>query len=641
MRGFRSLVRNSAAVALGAALLWLVPGAFAQDQKPSVEEQGKKLQPRVEELRGLKFDHPVTVAVQDRDTLRKKLLADFEKELPRDKAVRYQKALQKYGFVKPGVDLWQTIVDLLSEQIAGFYDPETKELYLIAGSADGKGEGKPDPNKAMMEMMGIDQDRLTIVHELTHALQDQHFNLLTLPMDAEDDDDLVAASKALVEGEATFTMFDDITEKMGMGLENMPGLDQMMDMGGALPDGPGAEQLEKAPNFLKRGLIFPYMSGLAFVQAVKKARGWKGVDQIYQDLPASTEQILHPAKYLDERDQPTIVTMPDLGKVLGADWELLHTNVWGELSFEIMFKEFFPTSKTSTVTGGWDGDQYRVFENRKDHALLGVMFTVWDSEKDAEQFATAYKKLIAKKYGLEAPTEKRDRYEWTHEERGILLERRGAEVIAIEGAPKESLKALEESLWGQTGRKELAHVERVARADGAGVTPAKREDKPKESSKAGTPRSSGKKNPKTATLKGEGFTVATTLEFDCCRYVEIHGVGESSCVDCSSVFRVAGFPAGEGETLSDALTVARSRLGAMVDGLKVVSQQPIKVDGRVGVRLMLSGTPSDVGQEVALDLIVVQGNAHFFVFVDVAAAADYDICKDAFSQWVKSAKIAE
>ncbi len=649
---------------LAAAAFLFAPASQAQEDPPKglPAEEAAKLQKVVQKLRGLKFKHPVTIGVQDKDTLRKKLLADFEKEFPREKALKFQKALEKFGLMKPGGDLWQTVVDLLSEQIAGFYDPETKELYLIADHLSGKGEdeGAGDPTADMMtQLMGVDQDRLVTVHELTHALQDQNFDLLTLPMGLEDNDDLVTGVKAVVEGEATFVMIEDVTRKMGMGLETIPGIDQLLEMGGAMPSGPGTESLDQAPEYLKRGLVFPYIGGLKFVQAVKRARGWEGVNGLYQDMPASTEQILHPEKYLDQRDQPTTVTLPDLSGSLGNGWEPLVTNVWGELNVDVIFKEFYPDSKTSAVSRGWDGDQFRVLENRKDHGLLAVWFSAWDSEKDAEQFTTAYKKLLGRKYGFEVPAEKQTRYAWKHDGSEISLERRGSEVLVVESCPGKLLAGLEESVWSGTGRKELARVERVARPAGdvattahKGPAPDAGGDGPKAARggtdstasgdpKAARPKSSGKRNPKPASVAGDGWKVETTLQFDCCTFSTKGSVGESSCADCTSVFRVTSFHADEGATLADAQTAARERLGVAMDGMKIVSQKPVKVDGRVGVRLVIRGTPKEVGQELTMDLMIAQGKDRFFAFVDAATSTDYEICKDAFGEWVKSAKITE
>ncbi len=644
MPALRSLgVRILAAACAAALLLPVAP--LAADDGAKIAEEAKALLPTVEKLRGLKFKNEVTVGVQNKEELRKKLIQDFEKELPRDKARKFQKALEKFGFMKPGGDLWQIILDLLSDQIAGFYDPESKALYLIAEhrSADEDGEeetGGADPDAMMAQMLGMDQNRLVTVHELVHALQDQNFDLLTLPMGVEDNDDLITAVKAVVEGEATFVMFDDVTQKMGIGLENMPGLDRMLEAGGAMPQSPGADALGEAPEYLKRNLVFSYMGGLGFVQAVKKARGWKGVNALYEDMPASSEQILHPEKYLDQRDHPTLVTLPDFGPDLGKDWTHLWTNNWGELNLEILFKEFFPTSKTSSVTHGWDGDQYRVYEGPGGR-LLSVWLTVWDSEKDAEQFVTAYKKLIGKKYGVETPAEKSSLYEWQHDGQEIILERRGAEVLVVEGAPTAALAKLAERSWAESIRKELTKVLRTPPPDKAEKTATPLERAPKATSPAGTSKSQGKRNPKTSTLKGSGWEIETTLPFDCCTYREAHGRGESSCSDCASVFRVTSFHAHEGETVADALTEARRRLTGMVEGMEVLQQRAVKVDGRVGSRVLLKGVPPEVGAELTLDLVVVQGKGRFFVFLDAAPSSDYDICKAAFQEWVKSAKIRE
>lgn len=467
----------------------------------SIKDIGK-LQKTLEKLRGLKFKDEVKSSIKTREDLRKKLIKDFNKETTEEEMEKVRQALVKFGLIPEDLNLRQLILDLLTEQVAGFYDPEAKELYLIKS---GPGE-KPPGDFAMIEkMFGIPWQNVIAIHELTHSLQDQHFDLLSLPLDSSDNDDLATAIRSLVEGEATFVQYDYIFRRIGLDLALIPGITKQVKIQGPT----GMKMMDKAPAYIREGLLFPYIEGFAFVLTVKRERGWEGINQMYQNLPSSTEQILHPKKYLESPpDYPTTIQLPDLanrpdgqaGILPVEEWRELLKNVMGELNIKILIQKFLPTLHPGKVASGWDGDQFIVLSPKINLApggepvqakaqdprngqvglpaeapaqagLILIWFTLWDSNKDAEEFFEAYVHLLTPKYP-EAHIAKQaeNKILWSvpaappTDESLILIERKDNKVLVIETAPEKVLDDLAETIWQNTKTEELKEVKRVKRS---------------------------------------------------------------------------------------------------------------------------------------------------------------------------------
>lgn len=150
-----------------------------------------------------------------------------------------------------------------------------------------------------------------------------------------------------------------------------------------------SRQFENAPEFIKEDLLFPYLEGFTFAMTRFGNGGWQSVNQMYDDLPQSTEQILHPEKYVGERDEPQEVTLPDLATVLGSGWTRLDTDVLGELYVRIYLDTHVVEATSKAAAAGWDGDRYAYLKNDAGDGLL-VWESVWDSQSDAREFFEAY-----------------------------------------------------------------------------------------------------------------------------------------------------------------------------------------------------------------------------------------------------------
>ena len=266
-----------------------------------------------------------------------------------------ERSYKAFGLIPANMDVRRFMLDLLSEQVAGYYDPKAKTLYVVEGG-----------DEAITAV--------TLSHELVHALQDQHFNLDSL-MHSRDDNDRLTTGQSIVEGQATL-------EQLGamIGSDNaitsLPGgwdrVRQMIrEMQGSMP------VFASAPTIFQETLIFPYLTGAEFMRRFKQER--KG-ESPFTRLPTSTEQLLHPELYFTTRDDPTTVVLPE--PLAGT---VDYQNNLGEFETRILLFEFLK-DQGSAVRGaaGWDGDRYALIRTPHGDAIVWV--SVWDNSIDAAEF---------------------------------------------------------------------------------------------------------------------------------------------------------------------------------------------------------------------------------------------------------------
>jgi hypothetical protein len=442
-----------------ACVLLVLPALVsAQDEKPKqdppkqddLDKRTKQKQGEMTKIRALEFKNGVKVGVYSKDELIEFLKKEMEKEAPREKVVRYQKAYQHFQLVPKEFDLYEATIDLLGSSIAGFYHPKTKEMRLVR-AADGEG----DPAEKLFEQQfSVTMEDITLVHELCHAAQDQNFELTTLPMDDETNDDMVAALKGLVEGDASIVgwkyCFKDNFD-MYIGPTNA------QYKSGMLP-GKGAD----LPAYMRKTLTFPYGYGTEFVLAVWRAQkeDWSAVSKMFEDPPSSTEQILHPKKYYQDRDNPTVVTLDGIGKIVGDSWKEQINNVHGEYVIRILLGEFKAqrAREIDKIAAGWDGDRFHTFESGD--KLMTVWYTTWDSEDDAREFFEGYGKAIEAKYEKPAKDAADQKCVFDAGKAGkVLIERRGVDVLVIDGADAALLEKAN-AIWSSAKKAELKKVER-------------------------------------------------------------------------------------------------------------------------------------------------------------------------------------
>jgi hypothetical protein len=342
----------------------------------------------VSEIRGQKFRKRVLPSLMNRQELGQEMLRQMDKEYTAEELELIDGSYKALGMMPRELYTRELMTKLLTEEVAGFYDPENKRMVLIL-------EDGPDKDPGFLgRLLGIrpafdkQEQKTTLAHEMTHALQDQLYDLLAMQKAIEKDDDMLMAFSGLVEGDASLLMFvadepgSDVTD---MDVEEMRSMFRLMTW--AMPVA-GGKTYRQAPPIFRESLMFPYLQGMLFAMSVAKDGGWEGVHRAYQRPPTSTEQILHPEKYLDEaqRDEPQRVILPDLKSAVDGQWRHLGGNCLGEFQTAVMLRNVRGGKRAAD---GWDGDRYEIFA-REDGTLALAMVSVWDSETDAEEFATAY-----------------------------------------------------------------------------------------------------------------------------------------------------------------------------------------------------------------------------------------------------------
>lgn len=324
-----------------------------------------------EEIRGLRFAEEPEVTVLAGEVLEQRIRDDLAEEISEEDNVVETALLQLLGLIEPGTDLLALYQEVLGEQVAGFYDGETGEL-VVAGDA-----GSLSP-----------LSRSIVVHELVHALQDQHFDAWDRWQAMLDEEryDEAAAYQAVIEGDATYAQT--------LYIQNLGPAD-LLAIAGEI-GGTDQDALDDAPFFLQEGLVFPYDEGFRLVQRLVGEGGLAAVNAAMIDPPVSTEQVYHPSRFVDE--EPPVDVVLDLAPPPG--YSVYEVSTWGELGFVQLFGESSGRGDVAQVADGWGGDAYRIF-NAGDEVVM-VLLLAGDTATDAAEVAEAFLLLARAAVGEDA-----------------------------------------------------------------------------------------------------------------------------------------------------------------------------------------------------------------------------------------------
>lgn len=317
----------------------------------------------VEQMRGLKFTHPVIPDAVTHEQLVKGLLKSFDSSYPRAFYDRRSLAWQTIGVVPQGTSIRHALENFGGSAVIGYYDTLTGKLVFI---------GTKDPTP---------YERDTLAHELTHAIDDQHFGLERLDrLGATCQDEASAASIAVVEGSATYVQLQYVRQFLTPD-EQLQFVQEANSSGGSAGD---------IPPFILQTQEWSYTQGLQFITALVAEGGEKAVDHALTDLPVSTEQVIHPERY--PNDVPTPVDVPDLAPKLGHGWKDLDVEGIGEEWLSLALGLRLPGSDVASAAAGWDGGISRAWSDGSHVAV--VLSTVWDTAADAAEFARTMSRWI-------------------------------------------------------------------------------------------------------------------------------------------------------------------------------------------------------------------------------------------------------
>ena len=328
--------------------------------------------PKIEKAVGVPFKRPPKLEIRTKDQVRAFVLAQVADSATQRDLAGKEMSYKLFGLIPDTLNVRRLFVDLLTEQIVGYYDPKTKVLYVV--------QGAPEVN--------VD---ITIMHELVHALQDQYIDLDSLQKQSGDDD-RIAATQAVIEGEATYEQMSAMVGGSGNIAARMPGgWDRMRDL---IRDAQSSQPIfAAAPMAIQEEMLFPYINGAEFVRRFKEHEPNK---LPFADLPQSTEQVMHDQAFFGKpRDTPIRVALP---WIQGEEYQ----NTLGEFDTRlVLFEQLQDQQVAARASIGWGGDRYAVVRTPRGNAL--VWASVWDTPIDAAEFVDAFGQAVQARYRVGAP----------------------------------------------------------------------------------------------------------------------------------------------------------------------------------------------------------------------------------------------
>jgi len=339
-----------------------VPGTASESIDPAIVEEMRSelaaLMVEAEQVRGLPFIATPTVVILDDNEFIQRVSDLVAEDLDEDELAVDSAFFSMLGMLSPGTDLYTLLIDLYAEQVAGFYDGDAGEMVVPAA---------PDGFTSLQ--------KITVLHELVHALTDQHFDFndeYELLIDEGTGDD-ASAFQALIEGDAIRSQF--------VYMEGMSPIEAAQAAIEAFSY--DSSILDSIPAWMQADLTFPYDQGLVFVDAIVSMGGLAAVDDAYQAPPETTEQILDVAKY-NRREQPR--DLAPLTVELDG-WDVHDEASFGEWGLRLVISDSVLPGEATQAAAGWGNDTYRVFSRGGDVAM--AMSYIGDSERDAEELANA------------------------------------------------------------------------------------------------------------------------------------------------------------------------------------------------------------------------------------------------------------
>lgn len=394
---------------------------------PTSREATKKVArtlARVSKIRGLVAKREVPGVVLERGALVASVKDKAQRELPPATIERDGLVLQVLGVAPSGFDYLGATMDLLEEQLEGFYEPKNGTMYL-AGDLEG------------------DAAKATLAHELVHALQDQTYDLRPHSQHVPGEGDRQLAAACLAEGDATSLMIDYLM----VDKPDEPGQRTALDLPEAMVEGilhAGAEASSKAksvPQVLRRSLVAPYAEGIAFVHALRREGGWARVDDAWRRKPDTTEQVLHPEKWA-KNERPLTVAAPT-ARALGEGFAKVDEDTYGELNLLLLTGEWAGPRRARTLVAGWGGDRSATYAAEGGAVLAHAIHVVLDASEGAgkatsfvnelrpslEKAAGAGAKIVRDAEGvcIERPTLG-----------PLVLRRRGAHLVLTAGPARKT-----------------------------------------------------------------------------------------------------------------------------------------------------------------------------------------------------------
>ncbi|MCB9667651.1 MAG: hypothetical protein H6715_06015 [Myxococcales bacterium] len=333
-------------------------------------------------IRGLPLKKPIDIRVQNQAAIRHYLSSQIKVEDLKEASAIYG----ALGLLDEDTDLGALLLDVLSEQVVGYYDPEHRYLVVrddvLSGLAT---DSTTDPGES----------HAVLIHEIVHALQDQHLALGKLHK-LERSSDADGAFQSLVEGDATLAMLAFLGERAGVNIRQLT--DDPNILRAVLTQVPmstmPSDVLSRSPEILRVLLLSPYIDGLIFSASLYREGGWQALNAAYRHLPTTTSQILHPEHFL-KSDAPAASKFAPFPPRLPGGYRLVYSDALGELTWRVYLGQVLPNADAEQRASAWRADRIAIYQDS--HARLSAAWlSRWSSVSAAKSVQEATAKVEAK-----------------------------------------------------------------------------------------------------------------------------------------------------------------------------------------------------------------------------------------------------
>src|ERR1700690_1907967 len=367
----------------------------------------------------LPIKEPLKKTLRSKQEVRDYLIREDKED--KNDAERYadDKTLEAFGLIPKGFPLDSFMLDVLTDQVAGLYDPKAREFYIA-------------------NWIPADEPRTVMSHELTHALEDQSFHIDSWIKAARPNDDAELARDSVSEGSAMAAMVDYEMLDQKVSVRDVPDV-TLLIRASALSEMDKDPNLAKAPLYIRDELLFPYLAGTGFTQQFLKAHsGWQDLPLIFQNPPVSTQQIMHPEMYL-HGVKPEPMALPEWKGLVPGDWKLLEENTMGEFGVEEILKQLLDENRAELLAPAWKGDRYAVFEDAKTKSTPLVFRVALDNPDNAAHFFGQYSEALEHKYKTRTELFRRPSFfQFQSESGGVFLHCIATQCLVVESATRET-----------------------------------------------------------------------------------------------------------------------------------------------------------------------------------------------------------
>jgi len=385
-----------------------------------------EIEAQVIEIRGLAPLQEVPRVLLTRDQLRASLEQDLLQEYTDEEAAADALLYQALGLLPEGYDLRRLYLDLLSEEVAGFYDTDDKAMYVVQDDTFGANQ------------------RITYAHEYTHALQDQTYDIKNRLMYDDDfcqeDVERCVGLQALIEGDATL-----VQQLWLLRYSTDQDRRELLEMAQTY----SSPTFDAAPAFIQQDFLFPYQTGAEFNQTLSDLGGWDAINAAYSDPPVSSEQVMHPDQYPE--DDPTPVAIPDLLPALGEGWQKLREDTLGEwYTFLVLAYGREEAGRAAvddarTAASGWEGDRYALYQEAGSGRVVMVLTHVWEGSRDAREFFSSMETAGRARWGKPGLVEN-NVLEWEAAGEAATLLNQGTTTLWVVGPDTAMIRPVVEAV---------------------------------------------------------------------------------------------------------------------------------------------------------------------------------------------------